>query len=458
MRRNKNTSGTNPLGKQILKPTIYLLIITLLFTYGLPWGLSGQVGIASSTISLAFEGIGKGLDPRGNPFNINEMKSDVVLEVALVKAGLQDQISIEDFRKQISISPNVQSKALGDLMAIPSLSGKTETVSQKIRHPGGFTVQVKDLGIPSIMETKKLQEALLQAYLQYLENKYLLIADTGSIYNKEELDDLDYPEMVSLLGQEADALIQYASGFAINAPDFVSKTGRSFSDYCKQAESIKNTDVRNLEAVVNYYPLTKDVNSRLKYENTLLKRANLAMTKSLGIEYIIADIIEIYDNNNNYLFNNETTPQNIVSENNEYYNSLTQWFVNSKNNSITTRYRAAEIGRNVNKLSNGFQLTAEQYEKWVSDTLAGIQVIYDLMDKTREQIRSLAKENYETNIGNQISVSATKYRVNHIGNFFINLLIFVILYGLYLFIKSNRPKMKDHELYQKLSQFLSKTK
>ena len=54
-----------------------------------------------SLVSFTYDGVEKGLDPKGNEFNINTLKSPQIIEKTLNELGLDSKM-LEDVRKNIS--------------------------------------------------------------------------------------------------------------------------------------------------------------------------------------------------------------------------------------------------------------------------------------------------------------------------------------------------------------------
>ena len=340
--------------KSWIKLLVIVLLLTVAVTYVAPWIVTGHTGTSNSNINLAFEGIGRGMDSKGNSFNINEIKSKEVLTEALKNAEMSDDFTIDQFRKLITIKPIVGREALNKLTYITAVTGKTEDVSEKASHPSQFIIGVKDVGIPSYSSTQKLENSLTKAYFNYLESKYLVNETSEPAYSEKELMELDYPEMMMDLYQQADALVRYSEGFAKSSPEFASeKDGITFADLNAQALVIRDTDVRNTAAVVNYYILTKDVNNRLKYEEVRLKRANLIFSKAQGKEISTSQILNIYDNSDNFMFaSGGMDTMGLEPSENEYYGELMSGYVTSKNETIEASYNMADIQKNISKLNS----------------------------------------------------------------------------------------------------------
>lgn len=406
------------------KALVLLLVFSLILTYGLPWLLSGQAGTAKARIVLTFEGIGQGLDPNGNRFDINEVKEKEVLADALKEAGLEDQITVKELRSRITITPVVSDRALSQLTAITSVTGKTEDVTEKMIHPNEYLIGIKDTGAPSCFSSQTLLKQVMKSYQHHIKTAYIQNLSTEPVYSKEEIASLDYPEMVRVVEQEAAAMVRYAGIFAQNHPDFVSeKDGLSFQDLYQQAQTISSADVGNLKSIADYYGLTKNESNRMNYQETMLKRAQLVLSKANGREFTVSDIIALYDNHSNYVFVSGELPQlDMDEQKNEFYDNLMGQLVASKNSSIDAKYEVDEIQRAIGKLQHPV-LGPEEYTSRTQELSDGVNTVYERIDKVNEQIQALAAENYDLEIGSKISVKILRYDFNSWGNFVLNFLI-----------------------------------
>lgn len=410
------------------------LVLTLIITFGLPWFLEGRTGASSSQISLSFEGIGNGLDPKGNHFDINEIKSEEVLKRAIDSAGLEDQINTEQLRKMIVIEPLAGSNALGELTKMSTTSAKTKSIIEKSINTGDYRITVKEIGlIPNPLESLKISKAIAKEYKKYFKEAYLVDSTISSPYEKEDIFALDHPEMMLVMKQDSDSLVRYIGGFVNSSPDFISqKTGLTFADLEAQAEVIRDKEIGSAANIVDYYVLTKSGSDRIAYENIKMKRANLSLKKSDGVVSRVGYILNSYDNSSNYIVPSEDAGDLVGTQENEFYGNLMDQLVASKNTAINAKYNVAEIQKHLDKLSqSNEQIDKSKLAKSVE---TDAKQAYERMEKLREQVKVLAQENYDLNIGSKISISKAGYKVNTWGNFLANFIMLLMLLNITRFI------------------------
>lgn len=425
------------------KSLFYILIIAILYTYVLPWAATRQIGETDARITIAFKGAGNGLDPQGNRFDINELKSDELLKKAIKESGQQDTVTVDTLKKRIYILPQAQSDTLKELLTLTRINGKTQDVKERMVHPTSFNISLKDMGIPSYFTDKKLLDHILKAYDAQLKSKYLSDTLSEPAYTQDEILKMDYPEMMLVLNQEAESLLLYIDSYVSNEPQFSSeKTGLSFADVYEQATLLKNTDIGNMRSLVNYYGLTEDIQSRILYEDTMLKRAGVVSNKLMGAQYTTADIIQIYDNNSNYIFaSGDAGSANLEPLENQFYGELMNALVNKQTGYINAKYNQQDIQRAIDKLQAG-SLSGDAYLDMTTDIKSGTKKAMDRIEVLREQTQEMAAEVYETNIRTKIAMSGSAYHPNSNGNILINFVVLTVLYAFFttLYLDLKRSK------------------
>jgi hypothetical protein len=413
--------------KKWVKILVASLILTLLFTYGAPLVIDGNWGQAYGHLNLSFEGISRGLDPKGNAFDINEIKSEEVLAATIKELEWQEKYTTDELRPVISIRPVVSNQALEQLTALVEVEGKTEKVLQNRLNTGHYVILVKTGKVLSMQESKDMLNVLLGQYQIYLKNRYLSEMAVAPGYTRDEVLALDYTEMMLVLGQEGDSLVRYISSFMRSAPDYVSPDlNLSFSDLLAQARLVRDTDIGNAEALVRYAMLTKDAEDRIALENVRLKRMDLNMVKANGAAGSVSTVLAVYNNETNYLITPDILMnQSLKAEENQYYADLLDQQVETKNRAIDLRYNRQEIEKNIRKLTTP-DIGLEQYTRYAAEVVTTAEKAYARMDTLKEQALLLANENYDKNIGSKIVTRNIGYQLNSWGNTLLNfLLIFV---------------------------------
>ncbi len=418
--------------KQAIKVLVILLILTLAISYGLPWLTTGQVGKISAGMVISFEGAGKGLDPQGERFDVNELKRDEVLQTAIDQAGLTDTVTASELKARLYILPVAGKDALKDLLTLTEISGKTQPIKEQIIYPTSFVIGIKDMGVPSFISDRTLLEEVFVAYKAQLKDKYLSTSLSQPAYEKEDILQMDYPEMMKMIGQEIDGLIRYVRIYSENEPQYVSNTtGISFADLEQQAVLIKAADVENMQSLVDYYQLTRDQGSRILYEEAMLRRAQVTASKLQDAQYTVADILSIYDNSSNYIFASGDESSPLTPVENQFYGDLVGRLVDKQADAISARYEKDDIQKAIDKLMTS-SLSGAAYADMTSEIEQGAKEVLEHIDTLKDTTRQMADEYYDQAIGNKVSVSPLHYQMNQTVN---PALVFILLAALYFVIK-----------------------
>jgi hypothetical protein len=408
-----------------------ILIIAILFTYGWPWAVSRQVGSTNADITIAFKGAGSGLDPQGNRFNINELKNDDILKKAIDDSGLTETLTVDELKRRLFILPQAELDTLKELLTLTSINGKTQDIKERIIYPTTFTVGIKDMDLPSLPADKALLNGILKAYDEHLKARYLSDLLSEPAYSQEEILKMDYPEMMMVLNQEAESLLLYIDSYAANEPQFVSgTTGLSFADVYQQAVLLKDTDIGTMRSLVNYYELTDDTPGRILYEQAMLKRAGVVASKLEGAQYFTYDILQIYDNNSNYIFPpGGSGSVSLEPVENRFYGELVSTLVDKQAAYINAKYDQQDILDAIAKLQAG-SISGDAWLQLTEEIKSGTVDALERIAELSRQTSAMAEEVYEGSIRNKIYIGPAKYSLNSNGNIIINFAVLAALYFL----------------------------
>lgn len=414
---------------KLFKPLLCILIIAILLTYVWPWAAGRQFGSTHTTLTIAFTGAGKGLDPQGNRFDINSLKGEEVLDRAIEGVGMTESLTAAELKKRIFILPQAESGTMKEMLTLTTITGKSQEIMERIVYPTSFTVGLKDMGLPSPVSERKLLDQIMQSYQAQLKARYLSEILSEPAYTLEEILKMDYPEMMMVLDQEAENLLLFINSYANNESQFVSEAnGLSFPDVYQQAAVIKNTDIAGMRSLVHYFELTENTERRILYADQMLKRAGVIANKLQGAQLTAEEIIQIYDNSSNYIFaSGDSLPVNLEPLENQFYGDLMDTLVDKKSSFIDAKYNQQDILRAIEKLQAG-SLTGEAYVKMTDEIKAGTIEAMERISKLRQLTKDMAAEFYESNIGNKIKVNGIKYEISSNGNLVINFLILTALY------------------------------
>jgi hypothetical protein len=424
-----------------------MFLLTLLVSFVFPWLGEKEAGRSTSALSLTFDEINQGLDPRGYPFDISEIKSDAILVEAVSRAGVS--LTAQQVRASLVTEVLTSGNLLSSMLNLPSVTGKVESVNEQEYRTGEYIISIRDGILPRPVRDAALLNSVMKTYADSFKSDYLLGSETNVVYSKEEMLSFDYPEIVDLLKQEAASLGRYASSFEKADSDLVpapEETELSFSDLRAKVQAIQDIDIENIKSLVNYYALSKDVQARISYETVKLRRGNVQLRKSGGRESAVQQMVDMYKNNSSYIINSNTTNSTTNSREDAFYSNLMNSLVTNRNDTVNDK-------RNVDALEG--RIAALQYPAFTQEEQSQrakeaedlIGAAYDKIDALRKEIRLRAERNYDTNIGNKIKFSRSVYSFNTFGNPLLNFLI--ILFAAVVF-RALHFNLKERRIYEKM--------
>lgn len=256
----------------------------------------------SLKIEMSFKEISEGKNPDKSSFSMGEMRSVGIVREAINDAGLKEAIEsagkeLSDVRDRVSVEavmPASYVTKYNELVNGGMTSEKAlSTLSQMTFYPSQFVLSLSDYKAVGIDKEQaiKLVNQLADNYKNDFEKKYLtapkLADETFSSLGGDNYDYLDYFDLYSAKYVEIGA---YLSATADKAPDFVSKTGKTFTAlkaklgvYQNQLSSLRSFVVEN-GIFTNLASAKASVNARIKeleIEKTRLMELTIKLQQQL---------------------------------------------------------------------------------------------------------------------------------------------------------------------------------
>jgi len=246
--------------------TLVAILIAGMGFVGYNLVLKEDKGAVSTVISFNFRGIEQGLNPNGDPFNINEVTSKKVLEDTISQLGFNSKgINSETLRRNISIQGIIPEEAMKQITLINRMAEKDVSQLERISEMTYFSNQYRiDLKIDKEMqldktESEQLLLGIINNYKDYFMNKYNDREILSTAINTVDLDRYDYSEYIMLVNSQLGTAKTYLEEKQADAPDFRSKTtGVSFEDLVAQIDLIQNVEINNVQAIINTFVVTKN--------------------------------------------------------------------------------------------------------------------------------------------------------------------------------------------------------
>ena len=270
---------------QFLAHRFLYIFLILLVMFSTSYALyQNKAKTAKAFIALNYEEATKGLYPNQTRFNISLIKSDDVLERAIEKAGLQDQITPQVMADNITAwAANV------DGMQLPS-----GTTNYKIATTYTITY-TKNEELGSRISAKDMLNLIVEAYKEVFYEKYTYV-EVALAPDWSECEDQEYMEIGSFFDKESQKVRRFLKSRANENGTFRSETtGESFVSLRQQIDNFISIDLEKYNSYVLQSGLSKNKEryvSKLNYQNFL---KNIDYQKYMAEYENRLHTIDIYD-------------------------------------------------------------------------------------------------------------------------------------------------------------------
>jgi LPS O-antigen subunit length determinant protein (WzzB/FepE family) len=247
-----------------------LLIIALSF---LGFLLGGAVAFVmnsnnetlSTIVEYQWDGINQGEYPNGARFEASNAFTVTVYLNAIAEAGVE--LTSNEVREQLTIRPIVPNNVLN------AIQQAIENGEELTYFPTAFkySLNAGQLGI-SESQARTLLNALIDGFRDDFEAKY--IQQTVVLnYAFTNLGTYDYNEIARIYTTQLELIESAIEQVLPEGNSFIStELGLSFNDILVELDLIKTVDLNNMNALINTFLLTKNIDraiTRLEYNNEI---------------------------------------------------------------------------------------------------------------------------------------------------------------------------------------------
>ena len=289
--------------KTIIKGIIGLLIIFFIVSICL---IFRHFNSSAINISANFSSVTEGKNPDGSPFNVNEIISNEVLEMASEK--LDGKIDVETIKKHLSVYDFTST------VDIAKLKQKIEDGNTDYsRYPNSYALtytmvsdDVKEEGISAIFDTvfnhnnmpsqEKILSCIAESYSEYYSEKY--IAGSAALQiDWENTNSLDYYNKATETKATAEKISRFIQSKYNKNSKFVSDSGIGYGELYTEIEQIINVDIGNYTSFVIQNGLTLNKDALLRQFAFMEKLYNETNIRHMSAYEITKEAIEFYDAN-----------------------------------------------------------------------------------------------------------------------------------------------------------------
>ena len=343
--------------------------------------LTGKSSYARAVISFQYEGIEDGLDPNGAAFDINKIKSPMVIENALNNLGITD-ISTEDIRQNIMIEGVIPQDAVERITVINQMSLEDAANYEKILDvtyfPSQYIVYLYKDSFLKASDTTEILNAILESYRTYFMDTYANTEVLTVTSNLLDYQDYDYAESIDMLESQIEIMLDYVVERKEQAPDFRSaNTGLSFGDIETSLRTIEEIDLANLNSYVENIALSKDKTRMSEYYNYKIRKYNMKLSELQVQMATIQNTIDAYAKDPVVIVSSQESTQEIT-QTNEYYDKLIE--------------QKLKLNREIASVNTDLNETYELLNNMNSATRKNTQEEYDYADSLLDKIASTIAE------------------------------------------------------------------
>ena len=278
--RFKNTNRAER--AQILKTAEYLNVWILLicFITTITYGVFNHFDMKKSvyaTISLNYSEASQALNSNGTRYNMAEIISDEVIEMAIKKGALEN-VTVKQLKNCLVVYPCVQGGVNSEAEYLISTEFAVEY------HASKYTAHLDSENVIKLITT---------AYKEYYINKY---TDNFSLdAEKPDFSEMEYMDMVAYLGKETNAVINYLYSMSAKNPSFITENGSTFNSIAGRVYQFRDTQLNeNLKSLILQNGIARDKTSyidRLSYHN---KNIDFDRLKNEASYKLCNDAIDMY--------------------------------------------------------------------------------------------------------------------------------------------------------------------
>lgn len=349
----------------VLASVIACLLAVLVFTF-----VSNNVaGVAKTIISFNYEGIEKGLDPKGKNLDLSTIKAPFIIDKVVANLGLDKEgISTESIRSCIEIEPIIPDSITKKIELLTS--GKNENIEEMqsfVYYPSSFIISYNVIKGSKVdkAEAVKILDETVKVYRDYFYDTFTDRAVLANAIGSIDYDGYDYPEISMVIRGQIDIIKNYldAKGKEKNASEFRSKAnGMSFADISAAVDILDTVELNRLDSLISSFNITKDRDKLIKLYEQRIKMLELDMAKKEDESKIVSEMLNKYQKDKSLLLapTAGAAGGSVMEYDNtsEYYNSLADRYTD-----------AGVLSRNA---LHDIEFYKKEIERFKKDTVAQI--------------------------------------------------------------------------------------
>lgn len=279
--RNRNQDAGKKFTYVILeiwkhKLWILFLMVVAFVAFSVYSGLHAEDSVKARLV-LRYEQAYEGLNPNGSRFNINELSEDYVLTTSIKLAGLEDELSLDNLRKSLSVTS----------------SGSQEP--KKMYIATEYTVSLTNKYLPKRISARSMLGIILQTYKNYFLDHYGKNDGVLDI-DWSEAEAWEYVEFSNIMEVKIDNIITYLETMQTESGTYNYQTeGESFKSLADSVAAFRDIYLNKYTAYVtnnNLFRNPERYRDKLSYRRFLISQA---AERAESHYKITQDALSMYD-------------------------------------------------------------------------------------------------------------------------------------------------------------------
>lgn len=249
------------------------LVVSLLFVSVTAYVKQDTYRKLTALISFTYDGVEKGLDPNGNKFYVNSIKSQEIIEETLEETGIQVDDG-EAIRRNITFEGVIPDDAIQRITSYSNVFNggssvkSSESIADSTYYPTQYRVHFDyaNTGL-SDKEAAEFINTMLENYSRHFFDAYGYNQSLGKSLNAFSYEDYDYAEAIDVFDSTLTKLSTYITQVSsADTTRFRSKdTGYTFADLTEAIDTIRELNLNDIDSYVTINSITKDKETLLTY-------------------------------------------------------------------------------------------------------------------------------------------------------------------------------------------------
>ncbi len=215
----------------------------------------------SISVEFNYDGSAQNQMPNDEPFTIDGIKNDEIIESALADLGKKDSYSTESIRNSMSIMGEYPEDVIERISEYTSVYEFVDESTDEIKatndvHKHNYYPTVYKITLYDDFNTKasesemeQILEKIVEKYKEYFLKRYVFVYSYDNTEEILGLEDLDYRLQLSYIRGKSDALQSYAKQLYNKQQNFT-YNGQNFNDFYVKCYDVERNIISRLEAVI----------------------------------------------------------------------------------------------------------------------------------------------------------------------------------------------------------------